>query len=179
VHGLRQLATSVVLDPDGRIVIAGTRDQSAMVLRLLPDGSVDDAFGASGLAIGPSNLDFSSDGSGARTSIIRVADGGYRLTASNPTGCQLFALTANGAIESGFGGSGIVTGIDNRRLAQVAKLAGAPDDKAAGVELHVHLDTRVEAGEPLYTVHAETPGELDYSLAYVATNGDIVEISGD
>ncbi len=76
-------------------------------------------------------------------------------------------------------GSGIVTGIDNRRLAQVAKLAGAPDDKAAGVELHVHLDTRVEAGEPLYTVHAETPGELDYSLAYVATNGDIVEISGD
>ncbi|WP_159588900.1 thymidine phosphorylase family protein [Chelativorans xinjiangense] len=71
--------------------------------------------------------------------------------------------------------SGKVTAIDNRRLAKVAKLAGAPDDKAAGVELHVRLGATVDAGEPLYTVHAEAPGELAYSLDYVAANADIIE----
>ena len=32
--------------------------------------------------------------------------------------------------------------IDNRRIAKLAKLAGAPEDKAAGVELHVRLGDR-------------------------------------
>lgn len=73
--------------------------------------------------------------------------------------------------------SGRVSAIDNRRLARVAKLAGAPDDKAAGLELHVALEGEVAAGEPLYTVHAESPGELTYSLDYVAANEGIVEIT--
>ncbi len=72
---------------------------------------------------------------------------------------------------------GVVTAIDNRRLAKVAKLAGAPDAQAAGVELHVKLASVVERGGPLYTLHAETPGELDYALNYVAANPGIIEIS--
>jgi thymidine phosphorylase len=71
----------------------------------------------------------------------------------------------------------MVWAIDNRRLAKVAKLAGAPDAKAAGVELHVRLGAKVGTGEPLYTVHAETPGELAYSLDYVATNQDIIQLT--
>ncbi len=73
--------------------------------------------------------------------------------------------------------SGKVTAIDNRRLAKVAKLAGAPMAKAAGVEIHVRLGMSVGAGEPLYTVHAEAPGELDYSLDYVVANQDIIEMT--
>jgi thymidine phosphorylase len=72
---------------------------------------------------------------------------------------------------------GRVEAIDNRRLAKVAKLAGAPDAKAAGVELHVRLGSEVERGEPLYTVHAEAPGELAYSLDYVAANDDIIAVT--
>lgn len=72
---------------------------------------------------------------------------------------------------------GRVSAIDNRRLAKVAKLAGAPDAKAAGVELQVRLGAEVARGEPLYTVHAETPGELAYSLDYVAGNDDIIELT--
>lgn len=75
------------------------------------------------------------------------------------------------------GRRGRVSTIDNRRLAMVAKLAGAPDAKAAGVELHVRLGSDVGAEGPLYTVHAETPGELAYSLEYVAANKDIVELT--
>jgi uncharacterized delta-60 repeat protein len=108
-HGNKQLATSVVLDPDGRIAIAGTRGDKVIVLRLLPDGSIDDSFGTNGLVVGPDNFDFSSDGSGAHTSIIRTADGSYRLTASNVAGCQLLALTAAGAVQAGFGNAGLAT----------------------------------------------------------------------
>lgn len=72
---------------------------------------------------------------------------------------------------------GRVTAIDNRRLAQVAKLAGAPDAKAAGVELHVRLGSAVDAEQPLYTVHTETPGELAYAVDYVAANPDIIELT--
>lgn len=72
---------------------------------------------------------------------------------------------------------GTVRAIDNRRLARVAKLAGAPDAKAAGVELHARLGVTVDSGDPLFTVHAETPGELSYALDYAAANTDIIELS--
>jgi len=72
---------------------------------------------------------------------------------------------------------GVVRGIDNRRLASVAKFAGAPADKAAGLRMHVDLGDRVEAGQPVFTVHAESPGELDYALAYVNANPDIIEVT--
>lgn len=71
---------------------------------------------------------------------------------------------------------GRVAAINNRTLARLAKLAGAPDDKAAGVELHVRLGDQVQAGEALLTVHADAPGELAYALHYAAANPDIVEI---
>jgi thymidine phosphorylase len=72
---------------------------------------------------------------------------------------------------------GIVRAIDNRRLARVAKLAGAPSAKAAGVDLATALDQHVAAGERLFEIHAETPGELAYALHYLAAQPDIVEIA--
>lgn len=66
--------------------------------------------------------------------------------------------------------SGRVDGLDNRKLATLAKLAGAPEAKAAGIEMHVRLGDIVHHGEPLCTVHAETRGELDYALAYAAAS---------
>lgn len=71
---------------------------------------------------------------------------------------------------------GWISGFDNRRLGRVAKLAGAPAAPAAGIELHVHIGDRVEAGQPLYTIHAETRGELDYASEYAASNGDIIAL---
>jgi len=73
--------------------------------------------------------------------------------------------------------SGPVYAIDNRRLARVAKLAGAPDDKAAGIELHVRLGDEVTTGQPLFTIHAESPGELEYALEFANANGDILDVA--
>lgn len=64
-------------------------------------------------------------------------------------------------------GRGVVVSLDNRRLARVAKLAGAPHDRAAGVEMHVVVGAHVAPGDPLFTVYAESPGELAYALEYV------------
>ena len=72
--------------------------------------------------------------------------------------------------------AGRVLRIDNRRLARVAKLAGAPHDSLAGVDFHAPLGTLVEAGQPLYTVHAQTPGELDYALSYARAHTDIIAV---
>ncbi len=72
--------------------------------------------------------------------------------------------------------SGRVSTMNNRTLARLAKLAGAPDNKAAGVELHVRLGDAVTMGEPLLTVHAEAPGELAYALNYAAANLDMLTI---
>jgi thymidine phosphorylase len=74
------------------------------------------------------------------------------------------------------GQAGRVVWIDNRRLARVAKLAGAPRDPAAGLVLHHPLGAAVEAGEPLFTVHAEAPGMLAYALAYVRATDGIVRV---
>jgi thymidine phosphorylase len=72
--------------------------------------------------------------------------------------------------------AGRVIRIDNRRLARVAKLAGAPHDPAAGLVLHARVGAWVEAGDPLITVHAESLGELEYALAYARQPGEIVMI---
>ena len=72
--------------------------------------------------------------------------------------------------------SGIVAGIDNRRLAKVAKLAGAPLAAAAGLDCGLRVGDRVERGQALFTVHAQTRGELDYALAYARANPGILAL---
>ena len=72
--------------------------------------------------------------------------------------------------------AGRVTAIDNRLLARAAKLAGAPDAKAAGLMLHVRIGSTVAHGQPLFTLHAENPGELSYALDFVRTKQRIIEI---
>ncbi len=69
--------------------------------------------------------------------------------------------------------SGVVDHINNRKLSRLAKLAGAPDDKAAGLELHVRIGDVITVGQPLVTVHAETEGELGYAMEYAHANPDM------
>lgn len=70
--------------------------------------------------------------------------------------------------------SGCVTAIDNRRLSRVAKLAGAPAAPLAGVTLDAHLGEAVAAGQSLFTLHAQSPGELAYAMEYVSRHPSIV-----
>jgi len=63
---------------------------------------------------------------------------------------------------------GVVTVIDNYLVAKVARLAGAPMDKGAGVDLLKKLGEPVKKGEPLYRVHAQY--KSDYRFARELTD---------
>ena len=97
---------------------------------------------------------------------ICEAQGGLRLPQKAPFTHEITSPQA-----------GYVTEINNRKLAMVAKLAGAPEASSAGVFLHAPLHHRVEKGESLFRVDAETHGELAYALEYVLAQDPILQIS--
>lgn len=67
--------------------------------------------------------------------------------------------------------SGTIAEIDNRCIAKVAKLAGAPDSKEAGIDFLVQLNQKIRKGQPLFTIYANSPGELEYAHEYYKQNG--------
>jgi thymidine phosphorylase len=72
--------------------------------------------------------------------------------------------------------AGRIKAIDNRKIARLAKLAGAPEAKASGVALDVQLGSVVAAGQPLCVLYAESRGELHYALDYAGANPDIIDV---
>lgn len=72
--------------------------------------------------------------------------------------------------------AGRIAGLDNRLLARIAKLAGAPRSRSAGLELHVKLGDLVEKGQPLMTLHGESRGELEYALAFAGANPEVLQV---
>jgi thymidine phosphorylase len=62
---------------------------------------------------------------------------------------------------------GVVTTIDNLHLARIARIAGAPIAKGAGVDLIKKLGDRVEKGEPLYRVYADIPANFRFARARI------------
>lgn len=96
---------------------------------------------------------------------ICEAQGGFREPSPAP-------LTHSLVAERG----GMIAAIDNRVVARIAKLAGAPRAKSAGLEIHVKLGDEVTRGQPLMTLHGESRGEMDYALSYAAANPDAIEV---
>lgn len=96
---------------------------------------------------------------------ICLAQGGFREPESKP--CTQ---------DVGSRKRGRVQAIENRRLAKVAKLAGAPQAKTAGLGCLVKIGDPVERGTSLFRVHAESKGELEYTLAFVKAQPDIIHI---
>ncbi len=94
---------------------------------------------------------------------ICEAQGGFREPLTAGFTADVEAATA-----------GRIRDIDNRRLARVAKLAGAPAARSAGVTCTARIGDSVVAGQPLYRVHAETRGELAYALAYARSQAVIL-----
>jgi thymidine phosphorylase len=66
--------------------------------------------------------------------------------------------------------NGVVTSIDNFQLARIARLAGAPMDKGAGVDLLKKLGDPVQADEPLYRLHARFPADFQFARRLAEQN---------
>ena len=65
---------------------------------------------------------------------------------------------------------GFVSGIDCLQLNRLARTAGAPIDKGAGIKLFKKIGDRVEQGEPLYRIYAFDQSEHDLAAAGTRTN---------
>jgi uncharacterized delta-60 repeat protein/MYXO-CTERM domain-containing protein len=100
----REAGYSVVVDPDGRIVVAGERAGKLLVARLAANGTLDAGFGSGGIYQGPEVI----GNFGVR--IARVAAGGYRVMASVSDGmiwdCGVVGLTDAGFPDTAFGNAG-------------------------------------------------------------------------
>lgn len=65
---------------------------------------------------------------------------------------------------------GTVKAINCYRIARIARLAGAPTDKSAGVDLLRKVGDQVAQAEPLYRIHACFPTDFKFASEYAAAD---------
>ncbi len=114
IGGVRAQATSVLVDPDGRIVVAGSAviagDYKVAVARYDEDGTLDPTFGTGGVVI------TDVGGEGTIDAVARQTDGKlvvagtrYGNLAFNTADVLLVRYTDSGSADGAFGAGGIVT----------------------------------------------------------------------
>lgn len=69
---------------------------------------------------------------------------------------------------------GTVSSINCLRLNRLARTAGAPIDKGAGIKVFKKIGDRVEKGEPLYRIYAFDQSEYDLAVAATKSDGGYV-----
>jgi len=77
-----------------------------------------------------------------------------------PAKAQLGHMTADIKADR----DGTITGIDNLRLNRLARFAGAPLSKGAGIYLYHKIGAHVRRGDPLYRIHANEIFEFHLAL---------------
>jgi len=60
--------------------------------------------------------------------------------------------------------SGYIVAFFNKRLVELARMAGAPSEKKAGVKIHKKMGERVKKGEPLMTVYSSSGRQLESAV---------------
>jgi len=63
---------------------------------------------------------------------------------------------------------GHIRHIDCWHMARIAKCAGAPAHAAAGVRMLRSVGDVVARGEPIFEIHAQSPGQLEFAASYAA-----------
>ncbi len=138
------------------------RERALQLSGLLLEMAGRSAPGA-GLALAREVLD---DGRAlAKFIAICEAQGGLRVP---PRAAHSHVVTAHAG--------GVVAAIDTRLVARAAKLAGAPRDPAAGALMQVRVRDPVQLGQPLFTLYADSLGELQYALGFLRSQLPTVRI---
>jgi thymidine phosphorylase len=90
------------------------------------------------------------------------------IDAQGPSGIR--AELGNLTFDVMAAGDGTVAAIDCLQLNRLARTAGAPLDKGAGIRLFKKIGDRVERGEPLYRIYAFDPSAHDLAAAGATTD---------
>lgn len=62
--------------------------------------------------------------------------------------------------------NGKIIEIDNKKITKIARIAGAPSDKAAGIYLYKRVGQRVKKDETIFTIYSESKNKLEYSKTF-------------
>ena len=102
-------ASAVILQPDGKILVAGQTDTGVSIdfalARYMPDGSLDGAFGTGGHVT--TNFTGASDDLAA--AVVLQSDGKIVVGGTSDDNFALARYTSGGILDSTFGGAGTVT----------------------------------------------------------------------
>ena len=90
------------------------------------------------------------------------------IDAQGPSGCNTDLGTLTADIKAPR--DGVVEAIDCLCLNRLARSAGAPIDKGAGIKLFKKIGDSVVQGEPLYRIHAFDDSQFDLAVASAATS---------
>jgi thymidine phosphorylase len=90
------------------------------------------------------------------------------IDAQGPSNCRsnIGRLTFDVAADS----DGSISEINCLQLNRLARTAGAPIDKGAGIRLFGKIGDRVEKGQQLYRIHAYDRSELDLAATAAKAN---------
>jgi thymidine phosphorylase len=58
--------------------------------------------------------------------------------------------------------NGIISSINNSIIAKIARIAGAPSNKAAGIYMYKHIGDKIKKGEKIFTVYAASIDKIEY-----------------
>ena len=125
------LARAMAIQPDGKIVVAGTTYESAthfiVLTRYLTDGGVDASFGTDGVVITTVDASNANDVEVQPDGKILVA--GTWLADTTGTGILLVRYNADGSPDASFGDAGIVMDDLSASHDGLASIAMQPDGK--------------------------------------------------
>ncbi|MCF2523073.1 thymidine phosphorylase family protein [Bradyrhizobium sp. G127] len=90
------------------------------------------------------------------------------IAAQGPSGCT----TELGTLQSDLlaTADGVVTGIDCLKMNRIARTAGAPIDKGAGIKIFKKIGDRVNKGDPLYRIYSCDASEHDLAVKAARDN---------
>lgn len=117
-------------------------------------------------------------GGGGRARAQELLDSGAALTAmeriidaqgKTPASYGLGELNVDVAAHK----SGIVSAMDCYRLGRIARLAGAPMDKGAGLDLFKKIGDAVEEGEPLYRIYSCFQSDFHFASEMADQNNGV------
>ncbi|MFI6319960.1 delta-60 repeat domain-containing protein [Nonomuraea sp. NPDC050556] len=151
---MKDVASAVATQPDGKIVVAGTTGDSVAVARYSADGTLDAAFGKDGKVITKLN-------GGAQVERVAVTSDGKIVVAGSAEGrhgdrdVALVCYDAAGAPDAGFGDKGVA-------LADL----GSRRDLARGLALAKDGSILVsgDSGDALAVARFDKAGKLDASF---------------
>src|SRR5688572_25218478 len=102
------IGRSIVIQPDGKLVVGGVSGSQFVIVRYNVDGTADSTFGINGVALSPSTM-----GPCSGFSLVRQTDGKFIIAGAkgtNPT--LMFAacrFDSTGVVDISFGLNGLLT----------------------------------------------------------------------